>query len=1203
MSMKCVQINLQHSKCASDNLLVLLAEDNIDIAIIQEPWVRDETIKGLANKHYNLFYRQGNGKPRTCILIKKHINAFLCSNYSTADLTVVKLENSCKDSIYISSVYMAHDRPAPPEELTTLTTYITSTKVDLLVGCDANARHVLWGSSENNERGEYLFDFIINSNFLVCNRGNSPTFTFPSSDGFDGWEEVLDVTLITDNSRYRVNLWRVSNLRSYSDHKWILFELSFKIDTPQPYRNPRRTDWNRFRQVARRKLSKLPNPEIQSTEDLDANLHTLEKAMSTAYKVSCPVKYSKKTFPPWWNENLSTLRRTTRVLFNICYERKYWQPYKDCLNTYKKAIRDAKKQSWMDYCQSIESTKDSARLSKILSKGHSNPSFLRAPDGTWTASSAECLELLINTHFPGCVDTNDNSEAGISHEPLISREEISSILTNQKVQWAVNSFAPYKSPGLDGIMPIMLQKLPDLVTPWLVAIFRGCIALNYVPQSWRRVKVVFIPKTAKQGHESAKDFRPISLTSFVLKTLERVVDTHIRQTLERAPLSKSQHAYCKGRSVETALHEVLRPIEHSIHFKQYALAAFLDIEGAFNNISTESIQTALAELGVEAGISRWIVSMLSTRIIESELGNSHVKKMTQRGTPQGGVLSPLLWTMVMNKVLLRLEGLGVRVVAYADDVAILVLGRFLSVISEIMEGALRTLSSWSRDCGLGVNAGKTELMLFTTKTKVPDFILPRLDGQTLQLSPSARYLGVILDTKLNWRLNVEYRAKRACMAFYACRRTFGRRWGLQPKMVLWMYTAVVRPIMTHGALVWWPALTKGYNQTKLGRIQRTAGIGVTGALRSTPTQALSVLLHLLPIDLHIKSQALQTALRLRESGCWKARPYGHGRTLELLPREWATGKTDYTVPKLDFSKGFEVKIPTRKEWDMLKTPHEGYDAVVYTDGSKMDCGVGAGIFSETLNISKSYRLPDHSSVFQAELLAILQACKELGSVSNPNQNIAIFTDSQAAIKALDSAATTSKLVGRCRDELARLVGRHKVTLHWVPGHRNIEGNELADELARRGSALHASLAEDVPIPISAVKRGISLHFLSEANSRWKNLTTCAVSRQVWPCYNKNKTRELLSRTRRDIARVTAITTGHWPIGEHAARLGIPFNTFCRSCREVGAKETLTHFLCECPALARTRYRFLGSPFLGDLKDISKVNIHDIIQFLNATVWL
>lgn len=228
-------------------------------------------------------------------------------------------------------------------------------------------------------------------------------------------------------------------------------------------------------------------------------------------------------------------------------------------------------------------------------------------------------------------------------------------------------------------------------------------------------------------------------------------------------------------------------------------------------------------------------------------------------------------------------------------------------------------------------------------------------------------------------------------------------------------------------------------------MQRTACIGATGALRYTPTEALNVLFHLLPPHIHINYQPSCSAIRLRESGCWVTKHYGHSSILESTPRGSSTAASDYITPILNFVKGFSVRIPTRNEWRNTLLINS-FDIALYTDGSKMECGVGAGMFSGTLDISESYRLPDGASVFQAEVLAILKACSLLESAQMPMQNIAIFTDSQAAIKALGSVIISFKLVRDCREKLVSVGNRCSVTLLWVPGHRNIPGNEKADVL-------------------------------------------------------------------------------------------------------------------------------------------------------------
>lgn len=118
------------------------------------------------------------------------------------------------------------------------------------------------------------------------------------------------------------------------------------------------------------------------------------------------------------------------------------------------------------------------------------------------------------------------------------------------------------------------------------------------------VRVIFIPKAGK-GKPShiyrPKNFRPISIPPFLLKNMEKIISNVqlIRDLPSFGILDIAKHTYCKSRWVETAIHEVVETIEESLYFNEHTLAALLDIEGAFNNLKTSSIENALVEFGVK----------------------------------------------------------------------------------------------------------------------------------------------------------------------------------------------------------------------------------------------------------------------------------------------------------------------------------------------------------------------------------------------------------------------------------------------------------------------------------------------------------------------------------------------------------------------------------------------------------------------------
>jgi len=193
---------------------------------------------------------------------------------------------------------------------------------------------------------------------------------------------------------------------------------------------------------------------------------------------------------------------------------------------------------------------------------------------------------------------------------------------------------------------------------------------------------------------------------------------------------------------------VVSSIEKSLNTKEYTLIAFLDIEGAFNNVLPTAITEFRTELGVEPPMVRLIHKLLRSRMVTATLGTSTQTRLVNRGTPQGGVLSPLLWNIAVNKLLRILEGGGCNVVAYADDVAIIFNGKYPQTLCDLMTAKLRVLSEWTIANGLGVNLSKTELVLFTNRHKIPQLNPPILNNCNLSFSDHARYLGLVLDKRL-----------------------------------------------------------------------------------------------------------------------------------------------------------------------------------------------------------------------------------------------------------------------------------------------------------------------------------------------------------------------------------------------------------------------------------------------------------------------
>jgi hypothetical protein len=207
--------------------------------------------------------------------------------------------------------------------------------------------------------------------------------------------------------------------------------------------------------------------------------------------------------------------------------------------------------------------------------------------------------------------------------------------------------------------------------------------------------------------------------SFTLKILEKLFDRHIRGgVLVEKPLQQYQYAYRADTSTETALFQVIQRLEKCLEHKETALGASLDIEGAFDNISFKTIIMASKESGLGETRCRWIEFMLESRLVHTSLmGSSLIAKFTS-GCHQGGVLSPLLWNLVVDRFLTVTNDLGFCNFGCADDVVMIVEGKFAHTVRAIMQKALNVVAKWAVKEGLNISPHKTAMAPFTNRRKI-----------------------------------------------------------------------------------------------------------------------------------------------------------------------------------------------------------------------------------------------------------------------------------------------------------------------------------------------------------------------------------------------------------------------------------------------------------------------------------------------------
>lgn len=146
------------------------------------------------------------------------------------------------------------------------------------------------------------------------------------------------------------------------------------------------------------------------------------------------------------------------------------------------------------------------------------------------------------------------------------------------------------------------------------------------------------------------------------------------------------------------------------------LGTFIDIEGAFDKTNFSSIQQALQRHRTNPLVTEWIMNMLRQRIIRLSENQTH-QALVMRGCPQGGVLSPLLWNLVVNELITKLNNEHFMTIGYADDLVILISGLVINTLCDLTQTALKIVEKWCKENDLSVNPKKDRHNSLHTQTK------------------------------------------------------------------------------------------------------------------------------------------------------------------------------------------------------------------------------------------------------------------------------------------------------------------------------------------------------------------------------------------------------------------------------------------------------------------------------------------------------
>ena len=447
-----------------------------------------------------------------------------------------------------------------------------------------------------------------------------------------------------------------------------------------------------------------------------------------------------------------------------------------------------------------------------------------------------------------------------------------------------------------------------------------------------------------------------------------------------------------------------------------------------------------------------------------------------------------------------------------------------------------------------------------------------------------------------------------------CKKYIGKKWGLNPDKMKWIYNQVILPTLSYACFLWVHKINKNKYMLKMHeKIQKMASLKITGGFITTPTITLDSISGIMPIEIRLESVALKTAIRLQTNKNWE----------HILPnpnRKMIT-HSHHIIKRLeDIIDASEMKLSDKTIDTKMKREYKTYTGdniidnpdkttlKIYTDGSVMKIGdqtrAGSGviIYKNKKTIKEiSIPLGLSATINQCEMIAIREGAElAVSLIDNSITHVNFYTDSITTIHRLEAISTSSKLTLETNSTLNNLTKCDvTVSIIKVKAHTGIEGNEAADKLAKKG----ASTKEFGPEPFTYfTEKYIADKISKEATKntliKIREAKIKTENKKYIEIYAEKQGYKLPTTNKNHIRHLTQIISGQNKLAAKLNRMDETIVPFCQHCPT--ERETTEHFMARCPAHAEVRFQIFQQTHTNLLHILENHKPAKIIEYINKT---
>jgi hypothetical protein len=378
--------------------------------------------------------------------------------------------------------------------------------------------------------------------------------------------------------------------------------------------------------------------------------------------------------------------------------------------------------------------------------------------------------------------------------------------------------------GPDGISPFFLANAPDSAVKALTLLFNFSWRHGVLPLEWKRANIFTLHK-GDGSRNDPNNYRPISLTSVVVKLMERLILRRLwKFSIDRNIILPSQAGFRAQHNTHDQLFRIREAIQRAFRYHKHLSVAFLDITKAYDKTWQAGLLYKLHAAGVHGRAWRWIRAFLHQRQFRVIHGNSASEWFPlSAGVPQGSVISPWLFLMFINDFP---TDNAFQAALFADDIAMW--GSRAGLLGDrSLQKALHRVHGWSVEWRVAFSSSKSNIVCFHNSHQSPSPQSFSLGSLTLERKPSYKYLGLQLHERGGWHLHFQHVLRKIARSSYLISRIIHPSDPPTMRTIRALVQATIIPQFSYGFPFWHPPSEQDWRRlTSVTAMPLRVGLGL-----------------------------------------------------------------------------------------------------------------------------------------------------------------------------------------------------------------------------------------------------------------------------------------------------------------------------------------------------------------------------------------